>query len=165
MINNAANELFSFLIFGLPEGIVIALLTITLLRIKYKWSIVLFIGALTATVVLVFRLQLFITGIHTAAAIIVMALLVAHFFKIPKLTSMIASVVGLLILNIFELFGFVVIKYVFAMDINDLAQNMFYWVIFAWVKIILVCLTVLVISRTDWYLRGRNNSDNKSLSS
>jgi len=163
MIDNISNELFNLLTIGLPEGIVMALLTVTLLRIKYKWSIIVAIGAITSTIVLIFRLQLLITGIHTAAAIIIMALLVAHFFKVPKLASLIATVVGLLFLNIFELFGFVVIKYIFEMDIKDLAQNMFYWIIFAWIKIILLCLTALVISRSDWYLQGRNNSADKPL--
>jgi len=164
MSDNISNELFNLVTIGLPEGIVIALLTVTLLRLKYRWNVIFGIGAITATVVLVFRLQLLITGIHTAAAIILMALLVAHFFKVPKLTSLIASVVGFLILNIFELFGFVIIKYILAMDIKDLAQKKLHWITFAWIKIILLCLTALIISRSDWYLRGRNNAADKSLS-
>lgn len=151
MIN--LNEINNFFAIGIPETVTLTVLTIILLKLKIKWKTTCFIGLITALAILVLRV--FNTGIHPAVSMIVIALLVAYFYRVPKLNALIASVICFLILNFFELAGFLVLKGYLSLDIKDIAQNSWLWVSFAWGKIILLALTALLISKTNWY-RGKS---------
>jgi len=157
------DEVYDFFIIGIPESTALTVLIIIVLRLDVKAKEIVSIGILASFTVLFFRSLMLNTSIHTAAAIIILALLVAYFYKIPKLSALIASVICFILLSLLEVVTFLAYKYGLGFDIGDLAQNRWHWVISAWVKTLILCLTALIISRTKWYMRGRNTSSEKSL--
>lgn len=151
MINN--NEILNFFIIGVPESIVLTVFTIIILRLRIEWNKTIYISLFIALTVLLFRILMLGTGIHTAVAVITMALLVAHFYRVTKLNALIASVICFIFLNILEFTGFSIYKFCLGFDINDLAQNRWHWIITAWVKIIVVAITAFLLTKSSWYRR------------
>lgn len=153
----SSGEIFNLVVIGIPEAAVLTALTVILLKKEIRISIILATGTVTALAVLVFRMLN--TGIHPAVAMIIMALLVAYFYKIPKLSALVASVITFLVLNCFELAGFLLMKHLYGFDIMDIARNRLLWVSFAWAKITLLALTAALLTKTNWY---KSNSGHPS---
>lgn len=134
-----------------PECISLTFFITVILRLSIDWKKILIIGAAVAFLVLVFRLLILNTGLHTAAAIITLALLVTYFYKVPKLESLIASTIGMLFLITVELISFTFFKLTYNLDINQLAQNKLLWNLSMWLNIVVIFIISYIISRTKWY--------------
>lgn len=145
------NTFVEFLTRMAPECISLTFFIIVTLRLTVDWKKIIIIGTTVAFLVLVFRLLILNTGLHTAAAIITLALLVTYFYKVPKLESLIASIIGMLFLIIVELTSFTFFKLAYNLDIHQLAQNKLLWNLSLWLNIVFIFLISYIISRTKWY--------------
>ncbi len=149
MMENISTTLVSYFLKGIPECVALTMLTISILKLKNVWKKILITGLAVATIVLIVRTVLLSTGLHTALAILSMALLVSFFFKVPKLNSIVASTISMIVLCICEFSVFYFFKTFWGMDINDLAQNHLLWVLNSWICTFIIVLTSILIQKIN----------------
>ncbi len=154
MNSQAWNLLFNFFTIGIPECTALTMLMLALLRKQFIWKKILLTAVLLAAGVLACRLvvqSIGVPGIHTAMATLLLALLVAYFFHVPKHKALAASVFCLVFLLSCEVVVYKLFNQLFALNIKELAQNRLYWLVNGWLPIAAIALAAVVITRTGWY--------------
>ncbi|MCL2338118.1 MAG: hypothetical protein FWC60_11960 [Firmicutes bacterium] len=146
-------EAANFFLIGLPECIILTILTLILLKqnIKNKAMLITLIGFIMALVVLIFRSANLNIGLHTTFAVLTLALLTSHFFKTSKLQSLVASIICMISLFLAEFLIFVFYKYLFVINVNNPVNINYSWVIYNWLHIMLLALLALLIKKSNWY--------------
>jgi thiol:disulfide interchange protein len=155
----------NFFIIGIPECIVLTMLVLALLRVNYAktWQIIT-TGVILAAAVLIVRLIVPGTGmpgIHTAAAMLTLAMLVAHFYRISKEKSLIVSIFAIFLTALSELPTYSLIAKILHINVISLTQHRLYWIFTNWLHIACLAIITAVITRTGWYQQKKN--PNKSL--
>lgn len=159
MSSSISAQIINFITVGIPECIALTCLTLVLLKLKINWPRVFIIAMVMSITVLLFRLVAMNVGIHTAMAIIAMAVLVSHLFPVSKLSSMIASTIAVLYLMLCELIVFMFYKLVLSIDIKELINNSLYWTLALWPQIFLILAATFLITHTAWYIRGKKHKN------
>ncbi|SFQ98208.1 hypothetical protein [Desulfoscipio geothermicus] len=162
MKSHLVDTALNFIIIGIPECIVLTMLVLALLRVDYAkiWQIIA-VGTSMAAAVLIIRLTVQSTGIpgiHTAAAILTMAILVARYYRVSKVLSSVASIVAMILLLLTEIFCYNLFIKIFGMDVTSLAQHRLYWTLTSWLHIVCLIIITAVITRTKWYQQKNNTN-------
>lgn len=147
LMENVKAELLNSIMLGLPECIALTTLVLVILKQKFKWAKIVLISFIVSLTVVIFRIADLNTGLHTAFAIISLALLVNYFFKVSKLKSLVATLISMLLLFLAEYLVFLIYKYVFTIDIGELAQNRLYWYLSSWPHTILLVILCFILMR------------------
>lgn len=108
--------LIALILQGIPEQIALVTLTFVLARVRLEWKNIVMFGILLAFTAYVLRLLPITFGIHT---IIIMGMLFVfsiHFYQAPLLTSLKASLLGMLVLIIVEFVCFTLLTNLFGIS-------------------------------------------------
>jgi len=149
-------EVLNFLLVGMAECVTLTILALVILKqdIKNRIPTIFLISIIVSLIVFAFRSANLIVGLHTAFATLTLALLISHFFKTTKLQSLIASIICMLNLLWTEFLVFLLYKYIFSIDINELAQIKYHWFISNWLHIIILALLAFLINKFTWYQKS-----------
>ncbi|MBF7081507.1 hypothetical protein IT084_00735 [Desulfallas sp. Bu1-1] len=154
------SDLLVFLItIGIPECISMAMVLVAALRLEFRWKKILQISIILSLIIFIVRLTvvkaIITPGIHSAIAVLTLALLVAYFYQTSKLLSLTTSIIVMFLLGTLETFTFKLSETIFQHDLHDLVQNKLIWIFTNWLHIILLAVIAFLITRTNWYRRGR----------
>ncbi len=75
---------------------------LALARVKLRWRVILAFACVLATVIYIIRNLPVTFGLHSVAAILLMALLIARFTRVPLSTSFITAFAGFALLALLE---------------------------------------------------------------
>lgn len=150
----------NFFIIGIPECIALTMLVLALLRVNYaKTRQIITTGVILAAAVLIVRLtvqSIGIPGIHTVAAVLTLAILVARYYQVSKVLSTVASMVAMILLLLTEILSYNLFIKILGMDVTSLAQHRIYWILTSWLHIVCLIIITAVITRTGWYQQKKN---------
>lgn len=149
--------LISFVIIGIPECIALTMLMLAFLQLPLIWKKIISAGIIQAVTVIIFRLvanSLELPGLHTAAAVITLGLLVSFFWKIPRVKALTCSLMVMIILTLLELLYYNLFEILFSESIDQIVQSKLYWVLGGWMHVITLFLAALLITKTKWYQKG-----------
>lgn len=103
-------QILLFYLQGIPEMTGVVACGLALARVKLRWGVILAFACVLATIIYIIRSLPVTFGLHSVAAILLTALLIARFTQVPLSTSFIASfasfvLLALLEVSVYELVG------------------------------------------------------------
>ncbi len=103
-------EILLFCVQGIPEVSGIIACSLALARVKLRWGMILVFTGILVMVTYMIRHMPVTFGLHTVAAILLIALFIVLFTRVPPSTSFIVvfatyAVLALLEVSVYELFG------------------------------------------------------------
>lgn len=149
--------LISFVIIGIPECIALTMLMLAFLQLPLIWKKIISAGIIQAVTVIIFRLvanSLELPGLHSAAAIIALGLLVSFFWDTSRIKALTCSIMVMVVLFLLELLYYNLFELLFTVNLDQIVQSKLYWVIGGWSHVVTIIFIALLITKTKWYQKG-----------
>ncbi|SFG87229.1 hypothetical protein SAMN05660649_02954 [Desulfotomaculum arcticum] len=151
------DTLISVVIIGIPECIVLTMLMLAFLQLPLIWKKIISVGIIQAITVIIFRLfanSLELPGLHTAAAVITLGLLVSFFWQASRVKALTCSIMVMIVLILLEFLYYNLFELLFTVNLDKIVQSKLYWALCGWSHVVTISFIVILVTKTKWYQKG-----------
>jgi len=140
-------KILLFFMQGIPEVMGIVAFSLALARVPLRWGIIALAGTSLTIIIYVIRSVQITFGIHTVAAIVLLAVFIIKTTRTSPINGFVAAFSSLTILTIVELFIEKLFLFITKLDQQVFVSNDLLWKLVALPQAILMILFAVIISK------------------